>query len=183
MKTIQQQLNEFYQINNFGEEGGANATWAWFQFGAISLPLYNFKQRRELIWVHDLNHLVTGYDTTWRGESSVSAWEAATGGWGTNPVWILILSAFGIGLVLYPTTTFRAFIRGRYTQGPVNLKIPKKQLIQLTINELRQKLNLTNEPIHKATSNDIMSFVGWGFISLALIFAPVWAGLLIWNIL
>jgi hypothetical protein len=39
--TIQQQLNEFYQTNNFGDEGGANETWVWFKFGPISLPLYN----------------------------------------------------------------------------------------------------------------------------------------------
>jgi hypothetical protein len=182
MKTIQQQLNEFYQINNFGEEGGANETLVWFKFGFISLPFYNFKQRREVIWLHDLNHLVTGYDTNWRGESSVSAWETATGGWGANPVWVLILSAFGIGLLLYPVSTFRAFVRGRYTQGPVNLKLPKKHLIQLTINELKQRLGLANEPIYKPTLGDLLSFVGWGFISLALIFAPVWGGLLVWKI-
>ncbi len=183
MKTIQQQLNEFYQINNFGEEGGATQTWVWFKFGPISLPLYNFKQRRDLIWVHDLNHLVTGYETNWRGESSISAWETATGGWGLSFVWILILSAFGIGLVIYPVTTFWAFIRGRYTQGPVNLKLPKNQIIQLKLSELQQKLQLTNEPDYKANLNDVLSFIGWAFVSLALIFAPVWAGLLIWNLL
>lgn len=174
--TIQQQLNEFYQVNNFGEEGGANQNWVWFKFGLISLPLYNFKQRRELIWVHDLNHLVTGYQTNWRGESSISAWEASTGGWGFNFVWILILSAFGIGVCLYPRTTFQAFVRGRYTRGPMNLKLSKKQIIELKISELKYQLGFSNEPIYKANRSDVLSFTGWAFLSLALILAPLWIG-------
>jgi hypothetical protein len=179
--TIQQQLNEFYQTNNFGDEGGANETWVWFKFGPISLPFYNFKQRRELIWLHDLNHLVTGYDTNWRGESSVSAWETATGGWGISPVWILILSAFGIGLFLHPVATFKAFVRGRYTRGPVNLQLPKKQLIQYQLSDLKQELGLANEPVYKANLSDVLHFLLWAFVSLALILAPLWGGLLVFR--
>ena len=178
--SIKHALNNFYQINNFGEEGGINQTWAWFKFGPVALPFYNFKQRREKVWMHDLNHLVTGYNTQWRGEVSVSAWEAATGGWGFSPVWILILSAFGIGIFIYPADTFRAFVRGRYTKGHVGLKLPKKQLIEQDLSALKHKLGLVNEPPHKANLSDIVAFTNYGIVSLALILFPVWAGFLAW---
>ena len=80
--NVEHALNDFYDRHGYGEGGGINKKWDMIKFGSISLPLPNLESRRNNIYLHDINHLVTGYDTTWKGEGSVTSWEVATGGWG-----------------------------------------------------------------------------------------------------
>ena len=44
-------------------------------------PIYGLK--RTLV-LHDLHHLLTGYDTSWTGELEVAAWELGSGGCGSH---------------------------------------------------------------------------------------------------
>ena len=78
--TLQQSLQVFYDDNNFGEEGGIKEDWVWIKFGFVSFPMPNFEQRKKNVWRHDANHILLGYDTSWKGESAVSAWEIGSQG-------------------------------------------------------------------------------------------------------
>ncbi|MCU0450933.1 MAG: hypothetical protein MUC97_14025 [Bernardetiaceae bacterium] len=111
--TVQQLLGEFYARNQFDDDGGAEQRLAWIKFGFFSIPLPNLASRRQNVYLHDLSHLVTGYDTSWRGESAVSAWEIGAGGWRNLYFpWVLTLWAMGLGVILYPRSTWQAFAQG-----------------------------------------------------------------------
>ena len=95
--TVQDALNNFYDVNGFDDSGGANKKIAYLKIAGINVPIYNFKQRREQIWKHDINHILTDYKTDWKGETAVSGWEVATGGYGFSMVWLPIIGGFLIG--------------------------------------------------------------------------------------
>ena len=42
------------------------------------LPFPNLKQRRALVYLHDINHVISGSDTTWVGEGEVAAIDLCT---------------------------------------------------------------------------------------------------------
>ncbi|QDK81225.1 hypothetical protein EXU85_22490 [Spirosoma sp. KCTC 42546] len=61
--NVESSLNDFYRQHGYGEGGGINRKWDMIKFGPISLPLPNLESRRRNIYLHDINHLVTGFDT------------------------------------------------------------------------------------------------------------------------
>ena len=109
-QTVAESIQEFYNKNNFGEEGGKYERFVWIKFGFFSIPIPNFQSRSQNVYLHDVSHIVTAYDTTWKGESGVSAWEIASGGWGELYMpWLLTLWAMGLGVLFYPTNTLKSF--------------------------------------------------------------------------
>lgn len=79
--TVEKAIQDFYKTHDFGEDGGIHEKYAWIKFGFIAIPIPNLESRRSNVYLHDISHIVTGFDTTWQGESAVSAWEVASGGW------------------------------------------------------------------------------------------------------
>jgi hypothetical protein len=74
-------------------------------------PLYGYKK---VVILHDVHHLLTGYDTNWTGEMEVAAWELGSGGCGPYLLmWNNRLFAFVLGLLTAPLATLGAFRRGR----------------------------------------------------------------------
>ena len=143
--TVGQALTQFYADHDFGEEGGINDAFAYAKLGPINIPIPNTAARKEVIWLHDLHHLLNGYDTTWPGEGQVSAWELAAGGFGTKIyIWLLVLLAGSVGVLLFPASTFRAFVRGTYCQSIVSLGLPRDQLKLLPVNELKQRVGIVS---------------------------------------
>ena len=47
-KTIKESIQEFYNINNFDDDGGVKKKIAWIKFGFISFPLPNFESRKKM---------------------------------------------------------------------------------------------------------------------------------------
>ena len=139
--TVGEAIDAFYRAHDFGEDGGANQKWVWIQFGFFSIPIPNSESRRKNVYLHDVNHILTGYDTSWKGESAVSAWEVASGGWGILYIpWLLTLWAMGLGVVFYPGSVWQAFKRGRITLNAYTSGLRKEELFRLTVRELKQKL-------------------------------------------
>ena len=104
-QTVAQAVEDFYQKHGYGEEGGIHEKYAWIKFGFFSVPIPNVDGRRNNVYLHDINHVVSGYDTTWKGESAISAWEIASGGWkDIYVIWIMALWAMGLGVVLYSSS-------------------------------------------------------------------------------
>lgn len=165
--NVEHALNDFYTRHGYGEEGGINKKWDMIKFGPIALPLPNLESRRKNIYLHDINHLITGYNTTWKGESSVTSWEIATGGWGTLYFpWLLTLWGMAVGVMLYPRYSYKAFQAGLKMKSAFTSDLSKQEMYSLTIDELRTRLQRTEVEIEKR------SYTFWAVFSLFVWFSP-----------
>src|ERR1700748_1309295 len=140
--TVKQALADFYKLNNFGEDGGVSKKIAWIKFGFFSVPIPNIESRRSNVCFHDIGHLVTGKDTTWKGESAVAAWEIASGGWSNfYLLWLLTLWAMGLGVVFYPKNIFNAFKSGLAMKNPLTSGLKIEELLSMSIPAIKIKLS------------------------------------------
>jgi hypothetical protein len=140
--TAKEALAEFYRNNYFGEEAFTEK-FVQVRLGPVKFFFPNPKARREVIHLHDLTHLLTGYETTWQGEGEVAAWELASGfprkywiGWVYAPI------TFTIGALIAPLKVARAFRRGWRNSNLYKLDLPREQLDALTLGELKNKIGL-----------------------------------------
>lgn len=164
-QTVQQLIQEFHKKNNFGEDGGINEKFAWIKFGFFSLPMPNFESRKNNVYLHDIHHIVTGNNTTWKGESAVSSWEVASGGWDKLYVpWLLTLWAMGLGVLFYTTTTLNAFKKGLTMKNALTSGLTKNEINALTVDQLQKALS------DKPKSNKNILF--WSIFSLAIFLLP-----------
>ncbi len=139
---VKEALREFYKTHYFGEEA-FTAKWVQVRLGPIRFPFPNPKQRREVIYLHDLTHLLTGYDTSWTGEGEIAAWELASGfprkywiGWIYPPM------TFSVGLLISPIKVLRAFWRGWRQPNLYKLDIPREKIESMTLGELKNQLGI-----------------------------------------
>lgn len=138
--TTKAALEAYYRSHYFGDEALTDA-WVMIRWGPLRFPFPNPKARREAIQLHDLTHLLTGYDTSWTGEGEIAAWELASGfprkywiGWIYSPI------TFVIGLVISPLRVLRAFRKGWGQSNLYQIDIPREQLECLTLAELHARL-------------------------------------------
>ena len=75
--TLRQALQDYFEANDFGADGGYEDRWVKFKVGPIPIVFPNFAARRRAVPMHDLNHIVTGYETDLVGEGEISAFEIA----------------------------------------------------------------------------------------------------------
>ena len=83
------------------------------KLGKVPVAFPNLPSRRRAVRIHDLHHLLTGYDTDWIGETEISAYEIGAGCGGYGAAWMLNLGAFFTGPFVKPARLFAAFRRGR----------------------------------------------------------------------
>jgi hypothetical protein len=168
-QTVGKSIEDFYQKNDFGEDGGINKKFAWIKFGFFSIPIPNFEGRKNNVYFHDIHHIITDNNTTWKGESAVSAWEISAGGWGKHYVaWLLTLWAMGLGILFYTKSTLIAFEKGLTMRNALTSGMTKTELSNLTISEIRTKVSNFN----KAEKSSIT----WSIISLSVFFLPFLIG-------
>ncbi len=90
-----------------------------------------------VIPLHDVNHLLSGCDTSWRGELEVAGWELASGGCGWHLLyWIDRVSFFAFGLVVAPRTALKGFRRGRAQRNVYRLS--KRRVLEMEFDDLRR---------------------------------------------
>lgn len=142
--TAREALATYYKTHYFGDRALTDS-WVSVRLGPVSVPFPNPKHRREAIPLHDLHHMLTGYDTTWTGEGEVAAWELGSGfpcrhwvGYFYAPI------TFTIGFFVSPKRVIKAFRRGRGNQNlcHLDLRIPRDQLFQMSLSELKEELRL-----------------------------------------
>ncbi len=174
--TTAQAIADFYEKNNFNADGGAAGKYAWIKFGFFSLPIPNTESRRNNIQYHDMNHIATGFDTDWKGESAVAAWEVASGGWKDQYVlWFLTLWAMGLGVTFYPKNVLNAFQKGLTMNNTVVCGLTKEALLKLPVGALRNIL--TNQSKRKA------NVYVWMFLSFLIFAGPALASAVFIGIL
>ncbi len=166
--TVSESINEFYNRNNFGDDGGVSKKWVWFKFGFISIPLPNLESRSQNIYLHDINHVISGYEANWKGESAISGWEIASGGWGKEYFpWLLTIWAMGIGVIFYPKSTFQAFQKGLSMHNALTGKLSKQAMFGLSVTELKTKLQ------RPKTQNNQSVYIIWALLSVLAWLIPI----------
>ena len=104
----------YFRRAGFAADGGYNDRWVVLRAGRIPVSAFpNIAARRRAVWLHDLHHVLTGYDTSWTGEAEIAAWELASGCGRFWVAWVLNAGAMAVGMLIAPRRTLRAFARGR----------------------------------------------------------------------
>jgi hypothetical protein len=111
--TMREARDRYFEVNRFGIDGGYGSKWVDLKLGPIPFPIPNTASRVRAVKYHDLHHVLTGYDTDWRGEFEISAWEIAAGCKSFAAAWVLNLGGMVGGMFTSPRRTFRAWVRGR----------------------------------------------------------------------
>jgi hypothetical protein len=162
---VKDALQLYFSKNHF-TDGGYHLKWFKIKLGRIYIPLPNFKSRVEAVKIHDIHHLITEYDTSFKGESEIGAWEIATGCEKYSAAWLLNYGSFSIGMILFPRNVLSAFLRGR--RCATNLYFQTKYdeiLLNKTVGELRKKINI-DASINNSVK-DYFVFSGWCLAALS----------------
>jgi hypothetical protein len=131
---------QYFREAGLPPEGNYSTKWEKIPVGPLWFPLPNPRMRSRVLPLHDLHHVATGYDTSWRGEAEIAAWELAAG-CGTYVVpWVLNLAVFGVGLFIAPRRLWRAFSLGRRCNTLYTDRNPPD--LDSTVGELRHRLRL-----------------------------------------
>ena len=161
--TLRDARTRYFAANGLGD-GGYAERWVRFQVGPIPLYFPNTKQRVAAVRFHDLHHVLTGYETTWKGEAEIAAWEIASGCAHHLAAWLLNLGALAVGLFIAPRAAFRAYVRGRRTRNLYRKEFGDP-LLELEVGAMRGALGLDDAPAPVAAV-DVASFAGWALLAV-----------------
>ena len=174
--TLGQARARYFELNNFGSDGGYEERWIKVEVWRIPIWLPNTAGRVRAVKLHDLHHVLTEYPTTWRGEAEISAWELGSGGLKKYYAgWILDVLNLAQGLVVNPVGLYRGFMRGRRSKNLFSTQFTD-EILTHRVGEYRQLLDLESVP-EKPTLSDKLIFVTWVVVSVAaylVAIAPVW---------
>lgn len=166
---------EFFRLAGLPSDGGYSARSIHFRIGMVSFALPNSAARKKAVPLHDLHHLVTGYDTSWTGEAEVAAWELASGCRSYRAAWLLNLLTFPLGLMIAPMRTWRAFQRGRSSANLYASQWDEKWL-ESSLGQLRARL-MPDGDGRALHGGDVLLFLVYAmpglFGSVALVFGAV----------
>jgi hypothetical protein len=168
--TMGDARRRYFDDNGF--DGSYSERWVKLKAGPIPLYFPNAEGRRRAVKLHDLHHIVTGYQTTWTGESEIGAWEIASGCGRFAWAWGLNLSALAIGLFVAPRAAFKAFVRGRHTANLYRHAEFRDAILGRSVGDMRSDLRL-DQPAPPAGISDMVAFGAWSVAALALQFWPL----------
>ena len=173
----------FFTDAKLGPEGGYCDRWVRVETRPISFYFPNWPSRVEAARLHDLHHIVAGYQTDWPGEAEIAAWEIASGCARYHAAWILNLGAFSAGLVIAPKRLFRAFLRGRHAKTNLYRSgFDESRLDKITVGMLREQLGL-EMPVSSPRPADAALFALWCIPSiLTWLLVPLLTAILFWLI-
>jgi hypothetical protein len=174
----------YYERNQFGADGGDSLKWVPIKILGLTLYIPNTEGRRRAVRIHDLHHVVTGYQTTVRGEAEIAAWELASGCWQWPAAFVLNLGGLGLGAVLAPRRTARAWARGRKTRNLYGERGGIAHLLPRKVGELRAELGLDEPaPAPPVRARDALAVAAVGLpmagVIAAVAAAPVIAAALL----
>lgn len=175
--TMKQARERYFAANEFGDDGGYGDAWVDFKLAKVPFPFPNSAERVRALRYHDLHHILTGYDTDWRGEVEIAAWEIGAGCRDFYAAWVLNLSALG-SWWFAPRRVFDAWKRGRRSASLYGLAV--EPLLEQTVEQTRAQMHVP-EGATDATARDVASFavavcagtiVGLALFAIALPLAP-----------
>lgn len=162
---------DYYRINGFGDDGGDALEWVPLKILGMTLKIPNTDGRRRAVRIHDLHHVVTGFQTDLRGEAEIGAWELASGCLRWPAATILNLFALAMGLVLAPHRMVRAWALGRHTRNLYG-ENGVDHLLPRAVSEVRSTLGLTAAR-PRARLRDLLAVLVVGLPALAVMLSPL----------
>ena len=169
--TLDKLLIEFYKENEIPENGGIKKdTFEMLVFG-VNLKLPNPKFRKDVIHIHDIQHLLNKCDTSWKGEAFIAGWEISTGLWKYFPICIFSFWAMGYSFWLHPKAVFNGFKKGLNDIGIIDLKISQSDFMRMEFEELKK---ITKK--EKSTEMRVFQwfeFMFWWIISQIIFLSPL----------
>jgi len=167
-KTLKELLPEFYKEYNLGEEGGNYKSSVRIEITKkIVLYIPNFKARRNAVLKHDIHHIVTGYHSTFKGETEIGAWEIGSGCKHYWAAWVLNASGVMTGIIFNLWGILKAFARGRRTINLYHDTVSTEEALNMKLSELEKCLLLDKYPKNTRPSFvDIILFGVFSFFGL-----------------
>lgn len=139
-------------------DGGKSLRWVRVRFLGVPVVFPNFEARRRILFPHDVHHLLTGYETSWRGEAEIGGFELASGCRRHWAAWMFNSGGFLFGLAIAPRRMFLAFVRGRRCRNFYGTEEPVAAA--LTVDAARRQLGL-DRPVPAGTGSDTVWFAAW----------------------
>lgn len=161
----------YYERNHFGADGGDSLEWVPLKVFGMTLKIPNTDGRRRAVRIHDLHHVVTGYQTDLAGESEIGAWELASNCLRFPAATVLNLFALGIGLVIAPPRVIRAWARGRHTHN-LYREDGVDHLLPRTVADMQRDLGL-DKAAPRVRVRDALAVIGLALPMLAIMAAPL----------
>ncbi len=184
-QTIKEALTIFFEKYQLGPDGGMSDRWVKLRFGKFYFPIPNTASRKKALIFHDVHHIATGYQSNWKGECEIGAWEVSTGCGTYSAAWVLDLGVFALGLLIFPLATFKAFVRGRRTGNFYRNNYTRGELMGMEIEQVQTILKLNTASGAPANAIEILGFLGWSILaavfSITVFFGPYI--LLIWLLM
>lgn len=133
---------KYFAHAGFASDGGYGDRWVRLKAGRWTVFMFpNTAARLRSVKLHDLHHLLTGYDTTWSGEAEIGAWELASGCGRHYPAWILNFGAVVIGMLFWPRRVSAAFRRGRRSGNLYGSEF-SEEMLERTVGDVRRAIRL-----------------------------------------
>jgi hypothetical protein len=167
--VIRDARDRYFAVAGF-DNGGYADKWVRLKLGPVAVKFPNTAARLRSVKLHDIHHILTEYDTSWTGEAEIGAWEIASGCGCHAVAWTLNLGAFGIGLVMAPRRTYRAFIRGRHSRN-LYPSVFREEMLNERVGSMRDELSIRSDTPH-ATAADRTMFALWSTIAVVVSVAP-----------
>ena len=136
-ESMRKARKQYFEVNHFGDNGGYDDAWVDFKLGPIPFPFPNTAGRIRAVKIHDLHHILTGYDTDLRGEFEISAWEIGAGCKDFYAAWALNLGGMFAGLLVAPRRVSKAFARGLASTSLYGRSLD--ELLDLPVGETRAR--------------------------------------------
>lgn len=109
---VKDALTRLWKESGFAEDGGINDRLDTFEFFGVRIKFPNLSARGKLM--HDINHLLSGYGTSWQQECLVTAWELGSGGRkGFGISWFYTLFGCAFGFLFDFKSAREAYRRGK----------------------------------------------------------------------
>tara|TARA_B110000967_G_C18893097_1_gene568707 strand:+ start:421 stop:963 length:543 start_codon:yes stop_codon:yes gene_type:complete len=178
--TLDKLLAEFYKENGIPENGGVDKQTFEMDIFGNRLKLPNPKFRKEVIHIHDIQHILNSCDTSWKGEAFIAGWELSTGFWRYFPICMFSIWAMGYSLWIYPKVVFNGYKNGLNCVGIIDLNLSESEFMKMEFEELKK---ITKKKKH--TEMGVLQwcqFIIWILISQFMFLFPliVFITILIW---
>ena len=138
--TMQEARDRFLVSNGFRVEDYAAPTYT-VKFWRLPVRFRNTKAHQWATPLHDLHHILTGYQTDWIGEAELAAWELRAG-CRTLVVYWLDAAGAAIGLFISPARVWRAFCKANGQRTLYRDPTLCELLSQMTVGEVRSRLGI-----------------------------------------
>ncbi|HSA56612.1 MAG TPA: hypothetical protein VLE53_12965 [Gemmatimonadaceae bacterium] len=173
--TVGDALTRHYAAHGLPADGGESAPWFRVRIGPVGVRLPNPPARQRAVFFHDVNHVLTGYDTTFsRGEMVIAGFEVGNGCGAYWIAWYINLGMFALGLIVCPREMFRAFVRGRRAASIYRRREDRTALAAMPVDRLREALGLDAEP-GAPTPGDRARFLAWSVAAVVVLLVPLLA--------